>query len=209
MPLAFDMMCQTQRNIASGFFDAVTMTMLDGVPAPGLSRTGSSSTLWVDPASYLPTQAITMHQSGGAEETTFTWLMSASSNLVTGRRAEPGTRFRAASWQSSCAQVDRAAGVARLPVPAGQRHRMRNGADNPVTELRRSPCRGFPRSIRSATCTGSAERLRPLWATSGSTVGSCPGRSGPNVGSQVYRERGEQFFGIASPGNACYQPRLA
>jgi hypothetical protein len=93
------------------------MTTLDGVPAPGLSRTGSSSTLWANPASYLRIQAITTHQSGETEETTFTWLPS---NLVTGPRGEPGTRPRAASWQSSCARVDRAAGVARLPVSAVQ-----------------------------------------------------------------------------------------
>jgi hypothetical protein len=37
-PLACDMMCHTQCNIASGFSDAATMTTLDGVPAPGLSR---------------------------------------------------------------------------------------------------------------------------------------------------------------------------
>jgi hypothetical protein len=29
------MMCQTQRNIASGFIDAATMTTLDGVSALG------------------------------------------------------------------------------------------------------------------------------------------------------------------------------
>jgi hypothetical protein len=82
VPLACDMVCQTQRNIANGFFNAVTKTTLDGVPALELSRTGSSSTLWVDPTSYLPIQAITKLQSGGTDEATFTWLMATSSNLA-------------------------------------------------------------------------------------------------------------------------------
>lgn len=37
------MMCPTQRNIASGFIEATTMTTLDGVPALGLSRTACRS----------------------------------------------------------------------------------------------------------------------------------------------------------------------
>jgi hypothetical protein len=82
VPLACNMACRTQRNIADGFYDAVTKTTLDGVPALELSRTGSSSTLWVDPTSYLPIQAITTLQSGGTDETTFTWLMPTSSNLA-------------------------------------------------------------------------------------------------------------------------------
>jgi hypothetical protein len=82
VPLACDMVCQTQRNVADGFFNAVTKTTLDGAPALELSRTGSSSALWVDPASYLPIQAVTTLRSGGTNETTFTWLMPTSSNLA-------------------------------------------------------------------------------------------------------------------------------
>jgi hypothetical protein len=82
VPLACDMVCRTQRNVADGFFDDVTRTTLDGVPALELSRAGSSSTLWVDPASYLPIQVITRFRSGGTDEATFTWLMPTSSNLA-------------------------------------------------------------------------------------------------------------------------------
>jgi hypothetical protein len=82
VPLACDMVCQTQRNVAHGFFNAVTKTTLNGVPALELSRTGSSSTLWVDPTDYLPVQAITTVRGGGTDETTFTWLMPTPSNLA-------------------------------------------------------------------------------------------------------------------------------
>jgi hypothetical protein len=82
VPLACDMVCRTQRNVADGFFDVVTKATLDGAAVLELSRTGSFFTLWVNPTSYLPIQAITTLRSGGTDETTFTWLMPISSNLV-------------------------------------------------------------------------------------------------------------------------------
>jgi hypothetical protein len=98
-PLACDLVCETRRSVANGSFNVIVKTTLNGRPEFQLARTSSpcgtpNYMLWVDPATYLPVQSVTVLENGGTSETTFTWFTPDAASLAQLVAPIPGASTR-------------------------------------------------------------------------------------------------------------------